>query len=130
MLEAPLKALAAHYFFAAKSRGQPADPVARFHLGNGAVLERINFPGDASPKGLSQSHGLMVNYLYNLKEIEKNHEAYANQGRVTSSRQVRNLLRPYDAGALKSSDDGERAHVLALAFDPSRSTRPGGPDDP
>ena len=66
------KALAAHYFLAAKAaRGGPVDPVARFHLGNGAVLERLNFLGDMSPKGVAQAHTMMVNYLYNLKEIEK-----------------------------------------------------------
>ena len=90
-----LQALAAHYFLVAKdTRSQPVDPVARFHLGNGARLERINWLGDISPKGLRQAHGLMVNYLYDLKEIEKNHEAFANDGTVVASRQVRALLRP------------------------------------
>ena len=51
--------------------------MARFHLGNGARLERLNFLADTSARGLQQSHGLMVNYLYDLDDIEKNHEAYA-----------------------------------------------------
>lgn len=89
-----LLALAAHYFLSAKSAdGRPVDPVARFHLGNGARLERINWLGDASEKGLREAHGLMVNYRYDLKEIEKNHEAYANEGLVAASRAVRSLLR-------------------------------------
>ena len=95
--EAPkdaLLALAAHYFMLAKSAdGRPVDPVARFHLGNGARLERINWLGDVSEKGLREAHGLMVNYRYDLKEIERNHEAFANDGEVVASRTVRTLLR-------------------------------------
>ena len=67
------------------------DPVARFHLGNGARLERINPRGDLSPSGMRQSLGLMVNYLYDLDEIEANHEAYANRGAVAASSAVRKL---------------------------------------
>jgi malonyl-CoA decarboxylase len=66
--------------------------VARFHLGNGARLERLNFLGDVSPNGLRQSHGLMVNYLYALDEIEKNHEAFAERGVVAASGEVRKAL--------------------------------------
>ena len=92
-----LSALAAHYFLRAKtSDGRPLDPVARFHLGNGARLERINWLGDVSRKGLSEAHGLMVNYRYELKEIESNHEAYANDGTVAAAKAVRSLLRPID----------------------------------
>ncbi len=80
-------ALAAHYFLSAKGGdGEPVDPVARFHLGNGARLERINWLADTSEKGLREAYGLMVNYRYDLKEIEKNHEAYANEGTVAASR--------------------------------------------
>ncbi len=56
--------------------------MARFHLGNGARLERLNWLGDTSPKGLREAHGLMVNYLYDLRFIEANHEAFANEGTV------------------------------------------------
>ncbi len=92
-----LLALAAHYFLEAKTSGKrPPDPVARFHLGNGARLERINWRGDVSQKGLREAHGIMVNYLYEIKEIEKNHENYADTGVVTASRAVRGLLRPLD----------------------------------
>ena len=93
-LEAPLMQLAAHYLVNAKARdGRPVDPVARFHLGNGARLERINWLGDTSVKGMRESHGFMVNYRYDLKEFERNHEAYANEGVVATSRAVRALLR-------------------------------------
>jgi len=70
--------------------------VARFHLGNGAKLERINWLGDVSPKGLAEAHGLMVNYKYELKDIEANHEAYANDAIVVASRTVKALLRRDD----------------------------------
>jgi malonyl-CoA decarboxylase len=87
--------LAAQYFLRAKlDNGRPADPVARFHLGNGARLERINWLGDTSPKGLREAHGLMCNYRYELRDIEKNHEAYENEAAVAASRQVLGLLRP------------------------------------
>ena len=93
-VEAPLLAAAAAYFIRAKTpRNKPVDPVARFHLGNGARLERINYLGDRSAKGLSQSHGLMVNYLYDLAAIEQNHESYAEHAEVVVSTAVRKLLR-------------------------------------
>jgi malonyl-CoA decarboxylase len=90
-----LMRLAAHYFLNEKTaEGRPIDPVARFHLGNGARLERINWLGDTSAKGLREAHGLMVNYRYELRDIEKNHEAYENDGTVASSKQVTALLKP------------------------------------
>ena len=93
-LAEPLLRTAAWYFLHAKAaNGAPLDPVARFHLGNGARLEQINFLADTSPRGLSQSHGLMVNYLYDLKNIEKNHEAYAEARNVVASNTVKRLAR-------------------------------------
>jgi malonyl-CoA decarboxylase len=93
-LKPVLLRLAAHYFLVAKAGdGRPLDPVARFHLGNGARLERINWLGDPSPKGLGEAHGLMVNYRYEIKDIERNHEAYANDGAVAASRQVHGFLK-------------------------------------
>jgi malonyl-CoA decarboxylase len=90
-----LEPLAAHYFLKAKTPdGRAVDPVARFHLGNGARLERINWLGDRSRKGLRESAGIMVNYLYDLDEIEENHEAYANQREIVASGAVRKLLKP------------------------------------
>lgn len=90
--EQPMLALAAEYFLHARNgAGLPLDPVARFHLGNGARLERLNWRGDLSASGLRQAAGLMVNYRYELRQIEKNHEAYANQGAVAASPEVRKL---------------------------------------
>jgi malonyl-CoA decarboxylase len=89
-----LSAAAAHYFLLARSRkGKPVDPVARFHLGNGARLERIDPMADLSEKGIAQSYGLMVNYRYVPDEIERNHEAYAGAGEIVASGAVRKLLR-------------------------------------
>ena len=94
-LRRALLPLAADYFLRAKTAsGRPADPVARFHLGNGARLERINWPGDRSAKAMAEAAGLMVNYLYDLDAIVDNHEAFANEGRVVASPAVRRLLRP------------------------------------
>ncbi|MEQ1652360.1 MAG: malonyl-CoA decarboxylase, partial [Hyphomicrobium sp.] len=93
-LKTTINALAAHYFLLAKSSdNRPVDPVARFHLGNGARLERINWLADTSEKGLREAHGLMVNYRYDLADIEKNHEAYAQDGIVAASRAVKGQLR-------------------------------------
>ena len=89
-----LQASIAHYFLQAKNgSGKPADPVARFHLGNGARLERINWMGDASAKGLREAAGFMVNYRYDLGEVERNHEAYANRSEVVASQGVHRMER-------------------------------------
>ncbi len=89
-----LMAAAAHYFLAAKNiHGRPIDAVARFHLGNGARLERINWLANTSPKGMKEAHGLMVNYRYELRDIERNHELFANSGAVAASKPVRALLK-------------------------------------
>ena len=88
-------AAAAWYFLRARNRnGKPLDPVARFHLGNGARLERINFLGDRSDRAMRQAHGLMVNYLYKLEDIETNHEAFASRGEVVAAPAVRRLVPP------------------------------------
>ena len=93
-LRSVLEPLAAHYFLKARTaKGRLIDSVARFHLGNGARLERIDWMGDLSPKGLRESAGIMVNYLYRLEDIEKNHEAYANQGEIAASSAVKKLLK-------------------------------------
>jgi malonyl-CoA decarboxylase len=89
-----MRAAAFYYLHARTARGQPLDSVARFHLGNGARLERINFLADTSIKALRQSHGLMVNYQYDLGDIEKNHEAYAEHRTVVASSAVTRLARP------------------------------------
>lgn len=94
-LEDPLMRAAAWYFVRARNaRGGLVDPVARFHLGNGARLERINWLSDTSERAIAQGYGLMVNYLYDLDDIEKNHEAYAEGPTVVASSAVQRLLRP------------------------------------
>lgn len=91
-LEQRLGALAAWYLTSPRdASGRLLDPVARFHLGNGARLERINLLANTGPAGMASSHGIMVNYLYKLGEIERNHEAYASGQPVAASSQVRRL---------------------------------------
>ncbi len=124
-LKAPVLALAARYLLTAKADdGRPADPVARFHLGNGARLERINWCADRSVRGLKEAHGVMVNYRYDPREIEANHESYANEGRVAAVRAVRNFLRSVDRVPVTQ-------RLLAGAADAMKPTtsapkRPGG----
>ena len=91
-LREPLTRLAAHYLLHVRRGERTSDPVAHFHLTNGARLERINFLADTSSKGLNESASMMVNYLYKLSDIEKNHEAYSEDGTVRKSNQVRSLL--------------------------------------
>ena len=87
--------LAAAYLLKARlPNGKPVDPVARFHLGNGARLECLHWMGDTSPKGIAEAEGLMVNYLYDLDSIVENHESFANSGTIHASATVRKLLRP------------------------------------
>ena len=86
--------------------------MARFHLGNGARLERLNWLADGSDNGIAQSYGLMVNYLYDLDDIEKNHEAYAEGRRVVASSAVRRLLR----GARRPNSCRCRAGIIGLPF--------------
>ncbi|CAN5507719.1 hypothetical protein BH10PSE16_BH10PSE16_18000 [soil metagenome] len=81
---------AAHYLGQGLKDGKPLDPVARFHLGNGARVERLNWAADPSPKGLKQSYGLMVNYLYHLKRLDK-HLALLAQGKVPVSTALQDL---------------------------------------
>jgi malonyl-CoA decarboxylase len=93
MREPLLRAAAWYYLRARNRRGLPYDAVARFHLGNGARLERLNWLADVTEKGIAQSHGLMVNYLYDLEDIEKNHEAYVEARVVAASNAVKRLVR-------------------------------------
>jgi len=91
-LRLPLSRLCAHYLAREKRGGRPRDPVARFHLGNGARLERINWLGDPSPKGLAEAFGILVNFKYDAAMIERNHELYTNNGEVVMSSTVKALL--------------------------------------
>ncbi|WP_374344014.1 malonyl-CoA decarboxylase [Azonexus sp.] len=93
-LRDPLQRLAARYLANAKqASGAPFDPVSRFHLGNGARVERLNYLADSSPKGFRQSFGMMVNYLYEFDDIERNLEAFASDGRIAMSAGVRRQAR-------------------------------------
>jgi malonyl-CoA decarboxylase len=93
-LREPLLRLCARYLTQERApSGRTLDPVAHFHLSNGARVERLNWLGDTSEKGLEQSAGVMVNYLYRLADIETNHEAYRGEGRVVAASAVRNLAR-------------------------------------
>ena len=84
--------LCAHYLLKVKSGDLPLDPVARFHLGNGALLHGLHGGADLSPRGREQSGGIMVNYLYDLSRIEINHEALFDEGKVAVSKTVSKLL--------------------------------------
>ena len=86
-----LEGLAAWYLTREWDGGQALDPVARFHLGNGARLDRINWMADGSAKGLAQSFGMMVNYVYELGDVERNHEEYMKRHRVACSGAVERL---------------------------------------
>ncbi len=94
-LREPLLRLTARYLVEEKRKGsqRALDPVAHFHLSNGALLERINWLGDTSPHGMKQAWGMMVNYLYRLTDIETNHETYVAHGKVTTSSEVKALLK-------------------------------------
>lgn len=91
LLRPILTALCAWYLVKARRNGRPIDPVARFHLGNGARLERINWAADLSRKGLAESYGIMVNYAYDPSRIEQNHELYV-EGEVVHARAVEKLV--------------------------------------
>ena len=85
--------LAASYFLEAKNpNGEPLDPVARFHLKNGAILERINLLGNPSAKGMESAYGLMVNYVYDLSRVEENHEKYVHDNKVICNSQIKKAL--------------------------------------
>jgi len=91
-LQNPLLRLAARYLVNERTGGRAANPVANFHLSNGARIEQLNWLADTSAKGLRESAGMMVNYLYKLSDIEKNHEAYRETCDIAVSSAVRALL--------------------------------------
>ena len=93
LLRGPLSRLCIAYFHAKDPKGRALDPVARFHLKNGAQLNQLNWLGDTSEKGIAQAGGIMVNYRYDLADIEKNHEKFMNDGSVAMSSQVRAYLK-------------------------------------
>jgi malonyl-CoA decarboxylase len=93
VLEAPLVRTAARYLVERNGARLPLDPVARFHLGNGARIERLNWLADSAPRRLKQSAGMMVNYLYHPAEIEQNHEAFASRRLITVAPDINDLLK-------------------------------------
>ena len=93
-LHTPLSRLCAHYLINEKGRNKRAlDPVAHFHLTNGARMEKLNWRGDLSSRGLENAAGMMINYLYDLSRVEDAHEAYTSTGEVAASSAVRGLLK-------------------------------------
>src|SRR5262245_14049407 len=100
-LEKQLTRLCAYYLLRAKHEAEPLDPVARFHLGNGASLERINWMADSSEQGMARSAGLMVNYEYWLAEVEKNHERYVHEHTISASPAIERLAKEHSAEMAK-----------------------------
>jgi malonyl-CoA decarboxylase len=99
-----LRQLAAKYLVTAKGKGnQPLDPVARFHLGNGARLEAVHANADLSANGQKQAHGVMVNYLYELTDIEANFFALTELGTVATSKAVKELVDEGEGGGRKAN---------------------------
>jgi malonyl-CoA decarboxylase len=92
-LERELVPLCAHYLLHAKQGKEPLDPVARFHLRNGARLERINWLGNVSEAGMQGSAGLMANYVYRLADVEKNHEQYTHEYKIAASHEIESLAK-------------------------------------
>ena len=92
-LRLPLMGLCAHYLTAVKKDDEPLDAVARFHLGNGARMEKLNWLADTSKPGMQRSAGIMVNYLYRLADVEKNHEAFVREHDVAASHELKKLAR-------------------------------------
>jgi malonyl-CoA decarboxylase len=92
-LQHGLTRLAARYLLTTGKGGRPYDPVARFHLGNGARIERLNYLADTSARGREQSYGLMVNYLYDPDTIEANVEAFSRSGEIAAAAAIRRSAR-------------------------------------
>ena len=88
-----LEATGRYFLNSTRKDKEPNDPVARFHLGNGALLDRINLGGNLSNRGISESFGIMVNYRYDLPNVEKNHEAYAKEQKIEISQDVKKLFK-------------------------------------
>ena len=84
--------LCASYLVTERKGSKALNPVMNFHLTNGARLQRINWLADTSPKGIKQSCGIMVNYYYNLSDIEKNHETYVSSCKIATTKDVKSLL--------------------------------------
>jgi malonyl-CoA decarboxylase len=88
----PMEKLCARYLLREKSGAHPLDPVAQFHLNNGARINRIYWLADTSAHGMEQSYGMMVSYRYELSEVEENHERFRHDGHIAAARRVLRLL--------------------------------------
>jgi len=91
-LHAPLEKLCARYLLREKSGTRPLDPVAQFHLENGARVNRIFWLADTSPRGMQQSYGMMASYRYDLDDVDKNHERYSQSGHIAAASRVQRLV--------------------------------------
>jgi malonyl-CoA decarboxylase len=113
-IKSVLQRLLATYLTASNGGKGPDDPVARFHLGNGARLERLHWAANLSPRGIGESLGMMVNYLYEPRTIEDNHEQFVAAGRVARSSEVDDLLkRPSRNG--NGKHNGREQHTVSPA---------------
>ncbi|WP_432472795.1 malonyl-CoA decarboxylase [Amphritea sp. HPY] len=92
VLKPILMRLCANYLNSVKRGKNPFDPVTKFHLGNGARIERINWMGDTSANGMALSAGILVNYSYDIPQVEKNHEAFVNEGAIITSKEFNKQL--------------------------------------
>jgi malonyl-CoA decarboxylase len=118
-----LTRLCAVYLTAPRDGKGPSDPVARFHLGNGASLERINWLGNTAAKGINESFGIMVNYLYDPDLIEINHERFVKKGIVAHSAEVEALLHQVPAAAVVTKPAS--THGIASIVTRRQKPKPG-----
>src|SRR5262249_36872125 len=91
-LRAPLERLCARYLLREKSGTHPLDPVAQFHLNNGALVNRIYWLADTWDRGLRQSYGMMVSYRYDPNEVDRNHDRFLNDGHIAAASRVQGLV--------------------------------------
>ena len=91
-LREPMERLAARYLMLEKSGSEPLDPVAHFHLNNGARVSHLFWLADTSPRGMMQSYGLMASYRYDLAKVDENHERFLRDGHIAAARRVQRLL--------------------------------------
>ena len=103
-----LKQITAYYLLEAKGKNRrPIDPVAKFHLGNGAIIHQINIDADLSEKGLLQSKGVMVNYLYDLSKISQNVEFFSKEGEISANTTIKSLSRQAGRNIMQKGNANE-----------------------
>ena len=118
-LQRYLPPLCACYLLNGGGAQEIVDSVSRFHLVNGARMERLNWLADTSPVGLHQSAGMMVNYVYRLREVERNHEAFARDGTIVASHRLQQLARQ---SLIAQATDSEKLAEHRAAADPVAAT--------